>query len=110
MPDLLVPQKTVTFTITKPPRRPAERKTIERLMRMQPDVRKGMKALQRQRRQHDNVTYIRAGVRWTNRARATKLVRAVPGASFTLRLSPQIIPDLRSVEQYLKATAKKATK
>jgi len=103
MSDLLAPQNTVTFTITKLPRRQAQRKTIQRLMQTQPDVQKGLKALQKQRRQKDNRTYIRAGVPWTDRARATRLTRVEKDATFTLRLTPQIIPDIRSVEQYLEA-------
>jgi hypothetical protein len=101
MSDALKPSETVTFTITKVPRRPADRKTIQRLMRLQPEIQKGLKALQKQRRQKDNVTAIRAGVPWTHRARATKLTRVEKGESFTLRITPQIIPDLRSVEKFL---------
>jgi hypothetical protein len=105
MSDILTPQNTVTFTITKLPRREAQRKTIQRLMQIQPEVQKGLKALQKQRQQKDNRTYVRAGRPWTDRARATRLTRVEKGATFTLRLTPQIIPDLRSVEQYLEAEA-----
>ena len=100
---MLVPQTEVTFTVSKMPRRPADRKTIQRLMRLQPEIVKGMKSLQKRRRQRDNVTYMRAGVPWTNRAKATNLTRVEPGATFTLRLTPQILPDLRSVERFLEA-------
>jgi hypothetical protein len=108
MSDILTPQNTVTFTITKVPRRDAQRKTIQRLMQSQPDIQKGLKALQKQRRQKDNRTYIRAGVPWTDRARATRLTRVEKGASFTLRLTPQIIPDIHSVEEFLEAKEAKA--
>ncbi len=105
MTDLLAPLNTVTFTISRLPRRDAQRKTIQRLMQRQPGIQKGLKALQKQRRQTDNNTYIRAGVSWTDRARATRLTRVELGESFTLRISPQIIPDLKSVEQFLEAKA-----
>ncbi|MHC5112946.1 MAG: hypothetical protein ACYTGP_00795 [Planctomycetota bacterium] len=98
----LTPQETVTFTITKVPARPAQRKTIQRLMRLQPEIQKGLKALQKRRRQHDNNTYIRAGVRWTDRAKATKLTRVDVGETFTLRITPHIVPDIESVQQFLK--------
>ncbi|MCP3905777.1 MAG: hypothetical protein GY715_19290 [Planctomycetes bacterium] len=98
----LTPQENVTFTITKVPTRPAQRKTIQRLMRLQPKIQKGLKALQKQRRQQDNRTYIRAGVRWTDRAKATKLTRVEEGATFTLRITPHIVPDVKSVERFLK--------
>lgn len=103
MADVLTPQKTVTFTITRMPRREAERKTIQRLMQMQPDVKRILGKLNTKRRLHDNNPYIRAGVMWVDRAKATRPARVEPGASFTLRLTPQIIPDLRSVEKYLDA-------
>jgi hypothetical protein len=108
MSDLLAPRNVVTFTITKAPRREAQRKTIQRLMQSQPHVQQGLKALQRQRRQKDNRTYTRAGRPWTDRARATRLTRVEKGASFTLRLTAQIIPDLRSVEEFLEAKEAKA--
>jgi hypothetical protein len=105
MADVIAPQKTVTFTVTRMPRRLAQRKTIQRLMRLQPHIQKGLKALQKQRRQHDNNVYIRAGVWWNARVKATRLTRVEPGATFTLEVTPQIIPDIRSVEQFLEAKA-----
>ncbi|MCZ6445071.1 MAG: hypothetical protein ACE10B_07490 [Phycisphaerales bacterium] len=103
MPDLIAPLKTVTFTVTNVPKRPAERKTILRLMRMQPQIRRGLKNLARRRRQHDNVPIRHGGKIWIIRAKATRLANVEPGATFTLTLTPQIIPDLKSVERYLKA-------
>ena len=103
MADLLTPQNNVTFTVTRVPRRPAQRKTIQRLMSLQPSVQKSLRALQKQRRQKDNITYIRAGVRWTNRVKATRVTRVERGASFTLQLTPQIIPDVKSVARFLDA-------
>ena len=97
MADLLTPSNTVTFTIKKLPRSTAKQKTIVRLMQLQPEVRNGLRKLQRRRKQADNITYIRAGVEWTNRAKATRLTRVEPGAEFTLRITPQIMPDLKSV-------------
>lgn len=99
MPDI-TPGQTVTFTVSSAPRRVAERKTIERLMRMQPKIRKGLRTLQAKRRD-ENVTYTRAGRPWTNRKRATRLIRAEVGAQFTLHVTPQIVNDLQSVQKYL---------
>ncbi len=103
MSDLLTPQSTVTFTITRVPRRPRDCKTIQRLMRMQPHIQKGLTKLARRRKLKDNVTYIRAGVEWVNRKRTTKLTRVEKGNSFTIFLTPQILPDLKSVDQFLDA-------
>lgn len=105
MSDLIIPLKTVTFTITKTPSRVADRKTILRLMNMQGHIQRGLTALAKQRRVKDNITYIRAGVEWVNRKRTTKLCRVAPGETFTLNITPQIMPDLKSVEKFLEASA-----
>lgn len=97
------PNTKLTFTIKSAPRRPAERKTIQRLMRMQPDIRRGLSMLQAKRAKTDNREYIRAGVWWNDRVKATRLTKVEPGQSFTLHITPQIIPDLKSVEKYLDA-------
>ena len=49
--DLIAPKNTVTFTIKTAPSREAERKTIRRLMRMQPHVQRGLDKLATRRRQ-----------------------------------------------------------
>ncbi len=103
MSDAIAPQKTVQFTITKAPTQSAPRKTIRRLMEMQPDVRRGLKMLARRRRQTDNILTTRAGRPWVQRVRATRLVQVEAGETFTLTLTPQMIPDIRSVERYLDA-------
>mgnify|MGYP006301565067 CR=1 FL=1 len=104
MDDLLKPQNTVTFRVTSVPQREADRKTIRRLMRMQPHIQKGLKDLQARRRKHDNRPYIRAGVWWVDRKRATKLTRVDEGAEFTLTIRPQYIPDIKSVAKHLEAS------
>lgn len=105
MDDLLKPQNTVTFRVKSVPQRKASRKTIQRLMRLQPEIQKGLKDLQARRRKFDNRPYIRAGVWWVDRKRATKLTHVHEGAEFTLKIRPQYVPDIKSVEQYLEASA-----
>ncbi len=102
MPDLIAPLETPTFTIEKVPKRAAQVKTIERLMKLEPDRQRTLRHLQRQRRIYDNVVSVRAGRRWINRVRATKVARVEPGETFTITVTPQVIPDLRSVEKFLK--------
>ena len=92
-----------TFTITRTPRRPADQKTILRLMRMQREVQNGLRRLAGRRRRDENVTRPRAGGEWTNRVRATRLARVEKGESFTIAVTPQILPDLKAVEKFLKA-------
>jgi hypothetical protein len=95
--------RTVTYTVIRAPRRAAERKTLERLMRMQSEVQRGLRQLAKRRHQHDNKGHQRGGRLWWVRPRTTKLAYAMPGARFTLRVTPQIAPDLASVAKYLQA-------
>ena len=107
MMTAIAPKKNVTFTVTAVPKRTAELKTIQRLMRMQPDIQRGLKKLARRRQLHDNKIISHAGRDWVQRVRATKLTYVRPGETFTLTITPQIIPDIKSVERYLKAKAAK---
>ena len=101
----ITPNTTMTFTVTAVPPTAAKVKTIERLMGMQKDVQRGMKMLQRLRRQKDNITFIRAGRPWTNRKKATRLQRCNVGESFTLHVTPTIVNDLKSVSHWLKTAS-----
>ncbi len=103
MPDLIAPLNTVTFTVKKVPQRSAHLKTISRLMNMQPESQRSLRSLAKRRRIHDNVVGIRAGRKWTNRVRTTKVTKVETGETFTLTLTAQIIPDLKSVEKFLSA-------
>lgn len=101
--DAIAPRTTVTFTITKAPRTPKARKTIERLIGMQTNVQRGRHRLARRRKLHDNIPGRRGGRIWINRANASTLAPVEPGQAFTLTITPQILPDLRSVAKYLDA-------
>ncbi len=107
MPEIIAPLKTVTFTVTKVPRKPSQRLTIQRLMRMQSDVQRSLKKLARRRRQHDNVRSRHGGKIWIIRAKATRVAIVETGATFTLTLTPQIIPDVKSVAGFLDAKSAK---
>lgn len=91
----------VTCTIRSIPERLAGRKTMQRLMQMDPAVRKTLRELQDRRRRVDNRTYIRAGVEWTDRAKAARPARVEVGNAFTIRVTPQIVADLNSVASHL---------
>ena len=101
----LAPSSTVTFTITSLPKNERGRKTLNRLMKMQPEVQKGLSMLARRRRQKDNIPTKRAGRIWINRKKPTALTRVEIGESLTLRVTPQIIPDIKSVAAYLEMKA-----
>jgi len=99
--EQIVPKSEMTFTIATVPTRPAAKKTIERLMWMQGDKKRDLKMLQRRRKQKDIKHTVRAGRVWLDRPRATRTARCEIGASFTVRVTPQIVNDLKSVAQYL---------
>lgn len=107
MSDVIAPSKKVTFTIKKTPSRAADVKTIERLMVMQRPIQKGLQRLSKRRKRHDNYTSPRAGRMWMTRMPTSKIIRAEKGASFTLTITPQILPDLKAVEKYLDAKSAK---
>ena len=108
MADIITtPGKTVTFTITAPPQRTAQRKTLARLMKMQPRVRRELTKVARRRSRKDNIPTTRSGRIWLNRAKVTRLVRVEAGETFTLTVTPQIVPDLQSVSRFLEAKAAK---
>lgn len=92
---------TVTFTVTSLPKTEAAKKTLARLMRMNPGTQGALKRLAHDRAVNRNVRAPRAGRMWISRAPATRLVSVDLGESFTLRMTPQIMPDVRSVVSYL---------
>lgn len=100
----LAPGSLVTFTIAKVPARPAQQKTIRRLMRMQPKIQSGLRKLSVRRQRDVNKANQRGGRMWITRARTTKLTHVGEGESFTITVTPQIIPDIRSVEKFLTVT------
>ena len=103
MSDVIAPKKKVTFTVTKSPTRVADQKTIVRLMRMQRPIQNALRKLSRRRAHTDNYARQRAGRMWVVRVPMTKLTRPIKGESFTLTVTPQIMPDIKAVEKYLSA-------
>ncbi len=91
----------VTFTISSLPRTASATKTLERLMRMNPKAQRTLAKLQHKRMYHLNERRARAGRMWLTRVAATRLIKVAVGESFTLTMTPQIAPDVKSVEKYL---------
>ncbi len=106
MSDVIAPSKKVTFTLKKTPARPADLKTLRRLMRMQRHVQKGLKTLAK-KRYGENYVSPRAGRMWMTRMPASKIVRPEKGESFTLTITPQILADIKSVSRFMDAKAAK---
>jgi hypothetical protein len=100
MSDQFKPGQSIKCTVTKNPRSAAPVDTIERLMRMTPELKRGLKKAQRRRRQ-DMVVYNRGNRDWYKREICGKFVRCEKGASWIMPYSLHIAPDLASVKNYL---------
>jgi hypothetical protein len=100
MIDRFQPGQKIRCTLTKAPRTEARIDTIERLMRQEPSVQKGLRRAQRRRRLEMNV-YNRGNRDWYSREKCAKIVDAVPGATWTMTFTCQLAPDLASVQDFL---------
>ncbi len=96
----LIPGKTVTISVKKVPVEARHRKTIERLMRLQPAVQRTLTRIAR-KRGRDNPLNQRGGRMWISRIPATRCVGAELGAKFTLRVTPKIIPDVMAIQRFV---------
>ncbi len=92
---------TVTFTVKNAPSTPSAFRTVERLMRLERGSQRILKKLQKRRIDELNEPRQRAGRMWLVRARCTRVVRPVAGASFTIAMTPQIAKDVASVADCL---------
>ena len=101
----LAPSTNVTFTITSLPKSDSGMKTLRRVMKMQPDVQLVLTKLAKLRDRVGNRRTNRSGRIWIDRRKPTQIVRLEVGQTFTLRVTPQIIPDLKSLAKHLDAKA-----
>lgn len=100
MIDTLNAGDTIKCTINKVPNNKAACDTITRLMRRDPDIKRGLAKAQRMRRQRMN-SYIRGGRMWYSREKAAKIARCEQGGAWSMRFTHDITPDLASVQGYL---------
>lgn len=100
MIDTLAPGKPIHCTIARVPVTPDANDTLLRLMRADPEIKRGLRKTQRRRRQNQDI-YNRGNRDWHNRPKVAKLAKVEEGATWTMTYYPQIAPDLRSVESYL---------
>ncbi len=96
------PGTTVTFSISRVPSALGRRKTLLRLMRMQPSVKRTLTKLQTIR-DRGNKRNRRGGRIWLSRMVASQVVRVEKGVEFTVKVTPQIMPELRALAPYLSA-------
>ncbi|MSR18869.1 MAG: hypothetical protein EXS00_06860 [Phycisphaerales bacterium] len=91
---------TVKFSIKSVPAAIKHRKTIHRLMRMQPSIQRILGRLAKIR-DRKNDRHQRGGRIWTSRIKATQVLVVEKGATFAVRVTPQLIPDIKSVSRFL---------
>ncbi len=96
----LIAGTTVTISVTKVPAQPKHRKTIERLMRMQPAIQRTLTRVAKARTRATPWNQ-RGGRMWASRLAATRCVGAALGAKFTLKVTPQIIPDVKAIQRFV---------
>ncbi|MEQ9096420.1 MAG: hypothetical protein RIE32_09165 [Phycisphaerales bacterium] len=101
MSDSFNPGEKVSCTITGLPRSEAGKKTIGRLMKLDPQIQRGLRKAQTRRRQNMKV-YVRGGRDWYAREKCGKGGQVRVGESFTIPYAPQVADDIKSVEKYLK--------
>lgn len=101
MIESLKPGQNIKCTVSSLPRKRDSIDTIERLMRRNPVVARGLKKAHNQRQQTLNV-YIRGNRDWTSRVKCGKIARVVAGASWVMPFDLSISKDLASVAANLK--------
>jgi len=99
----LAPTSTVHFTVKAIPAEARRKQTILRLMRMNAGVQGALNRLKRERLRSGNRRTARAGRIWLAREECSRVVNLEKGATFTLRMTPQVMADVKSVEKYLDA-------
>jgi hypothetical protein len=97
MPMNLKPGQTVRVTINRNISRAAARKTLERLFMSDKDV---SKPLDRRSRNFVDIPKRRGGVIWTKRPNKLHPTLA-RGAAATIKVTPQTVKDLKSVEDFV---------
>ncbi len=100
----LTPGQIIRCTILKEPLAEAPVDTIERLMRRDPAVVRGLRKSQKLRRRN-TLVYNRGNRDWVQRRSVGKIVRVVKGNSWTCTFDLSVLADFKSVEKYLKIEA-----
>jgi hypothetical protein len=100
MIETLKPGQSVRCTILKAPRTENRQQTILRLMRKDAGISRALRKASR-RRQQNMVIYNRGNRDWFKRETVGKLARVAVGEAWTMLYTPDLAPDLRTVEKYL---------
>ncbi len=100
MVDNLKAGQNIEVTITDAPRREADRKTIARLMRLDPDIKRALTKAQHHRMK-TLVVRSRGKRPWAVRQKSARIARVENGASWKMTYFPHVANDFRSVEKFL---------
>jgi hypothetical protein len=98
------PGQKIRCTITKAPMSQGDKKTIERLMRKDPTVSRGLRKSHRVR-EKTTVTYNRGNRDWVQRQKCGKIVRLVEGNSWGCLFDLSLLPEMQAVEKFIKVEA-----
>lgn len=96
----LQPGDEIRCTVDSEPQAERKQKTIERLMRRDPSIAKGLRRAQELRRRRMHV-YIRGNRSWHAREKAARIAIVKKGASWVMPYTPDLHADLKSIETYL---------
>lgn len=97
MLDSIKPGDTIKCTVTRDLRPGDTYDTVQRLMRLDPDVKRNLKKAQ-EHRARTTVVRSRGKRPWAVNQKATKAAVPEKGATWTMRFFPHVAPDFRSVE------------
>lgn len=100
MIESLAAGQAIKCTVLKTPKAAGAVKTIEKLMRQNPVVIRGLARAQHKRDQN-LVIYNRGNRDWVKREKCAKIVRVIPGANWKMTFSPVLAKELASVKAYL---------
>lgn len=101
MIDQFKPGQKVRLTVLKTPRAENGVITIERLLRLDPVTKRGLRKAH-QKRARTTIVFNRGNRDWIKRQTCAKIVQAAPGRTATIAYSHNLAPDLKSVAKYLK--------
>lgn len=94
------PGETIKCTLAAEPRSQGAWHTLNRLMQMDPGVKRTLKRSQKRRRQK-MVVYIRGNRDWYKREKCGDSIAMKVGQAWTLPYTHQIAADLDSVKNYI---------
>lgn len=94
------PDQKIQCKVVKVPRREDQKQTIARLMRQDLAIRRGLRHAQEHRARTLEVRSW-GGRPWPVRQKAARIARVNEGAIWTCHFYPQLINDLKSVEEFI---------